>query len=148
MVAGVEDDDVARLLDLRGIVDHAGIALVDRGADPLLVLIAAHVDVGGVDAELLHVVDDLDRFLEGTAALEIVVGRHSHEDRVIGSDSLAHGLEKIAEVANIPMGNGIILQNFVLFYQIQLYLRKGKGESGPSAVSFMAKGMEEVGHLR
>lgn len=45
-----------------------------------------------------------------------------------------------------PMGNGIILQNFVLFYQIQLYLRKGKGESRPSAVSFVAKGMEEGGH--
>lgn len=66
----------------------------------------------------------------------------------IHRNTLAHRLEKIAEVANIPMGNGIILQNFVLSYQIQLYLRKGKGESGPSAVSFMAKGMEEGGHLR
>ena len=38
--------------------------------------------------------------------------------------TLAHRLERIEEITNLPMGNGIVLQNFVLFYQIQLYLRK------------------------
>lgn len=39
-------------------------------------------------------------------------------------NTLAHRLERIEEITNLPMGNGIVLQNFVLFYQIQLYLRK------------------------
>ena len=39
-------------------------------------------------------------------------------------NTLAHRLERIEENTNLPMGNGIVLQNFVLFYQIQLYLRK------------------------
>ena len=39
-------------------------------------------------------------------------------------NTLAHRLERIEEITNLPMGNGIVIQNFVLFYQIQLYLRK------------------------
>ena len=39
-------------------------------------------------------------------------------------NTLARRLERIEEITNLLMGSGIVLQNFLLFYQIQLYLRK------------------------
>lgn len=41
-------------------------------------------------------------------------------------NTMAHRIGKIAEIGNIPMDNGIVLQNFVLFCQIQLYLKKSE----------------------
>ena len=39
-------------------------------------------------------------------------------------NTMAHRIEKIMEITNIPIHNGIVLQNFVLFHQIQMYLNK------------------------
>lgn len=56
----------------------------------------------------------------------------------IHRNTLAHRLEKIVEISNINLQNGIILQNFVLFAQIQHYLEKaqdgarGMGAAGDS----------------
>ncbi|HJA65391.1 MAG TPA: helix-turn-helix domain-containing protein [Candidatus Mediterraneibacter cottocaccae] len=39
-------------------------------------------------------------------------------------NTMAHRIEKIIEITNIPIQNGIVLQNFVLFHQIQMYLMR------------------------
>lgn len=42
----------------------------------------------------------------------------------IHRNSLTHRLEKIRDIANIPLEQGVVLQNYILFYQIQLYISR------------------------
>ena len=42
----------------------------------------------------------------------------------IHRNTLKYRLEKIMDITNIDLNNGIMLQNFVLFYQLQYYLTK------------------------
>ncbi|MCD7894351.1 MAG: helix-turn-helix domain-containing protein [Erysipelotrichaceae bacterium] len=41
----------------------------------------------------------------------------------IHRNSLAHRMQRIQEITDIPLSNGIALQNYVLYYQIQYYLK-------------------------
>lgn len=42
----------------------------------------------------------------------------------IHRNTLTHRIERIEEISNIDINNGIMLQNFVLYYQMQYYLKK------------------------
>ena len=43
-------------------------------------------------------------------------------------NTLSHRLERITAIANMDLTNGIVLQNFILYYQMQIYLSKLKNQ--------------------
>ena len=92
VIARAQNSHIAGLFDFRRIIHHTGISLIDGRNDPLLILVAPHIDVEGVYAQFFHIVYDLDRLFESTSAVKVVVCGHAHQDRVIRPYGRPHRL--------------------------------------------------------